>query len=39
MAEKLFEAIENEMKIEEKPILLDEFTDLVKKLNESLQQA
>lgn len=39
MAEKLFEAIENEMKIEEKPIPLDEFTELVKKLNESLRHA
>lgn len=39
MAEKLFAAIEQEMKVEEKPIALDEFTDLVKKMNESLKQA
>lgn len=33
-AEKLFQAISEEMNIEEKPISLEDFKDLVKKLNE-----
>ena len=34
-ADKLFASISNEMNIEEKAISLDDFRDLVKKINET----